>query len=176
MRGEFELLEGPELHAVVVEEGVLSAREWVWIATADLKDMHIRSGARRARPVLQAFDELAEQGVQFRVVHSSLPSRLFRTTLEGFPRLTAGALELQICPRCHWKMVIVDGRMAYCGSANFTGAGLGVRHADRRNLEMGFVTRDPAMVAHLASVFDAFWMGGHCETCRFRSRCPDPII
>ena len=36
-------------------------------------------------------------------------------------------MELQICPRCHWKMVIVDGRLGYTGSANFTGAGLGAK-------------------------------------------------
>jgi phosphatidylserine/phosphatidylglycerophosphate/cardiolipin synthase-like enzyme len=172
--GTFELLDGTELHSTVVEDAVLQARSHVWIATADLKDMHIRAG-RRAKPILQAFDELAERGVTFRVIHSGLPSRPFRQTLESYPRLTAGGLELQICPRCHWKLVIVDGVMAYAGSANFTGAGLGLRSEHRRNFELGFVTREPAMIEHLAGVFDNFWIGEHCEACRYRDRCPDPV-
>lgn len=168
------LLEGHELHTAVIEEGVLQARRRVWIATADLKDMHVRRG-RRFVPVLDAFDAMAERGVQFRIVHSALPSRPFRTTLESFPRLTGGALELQVCPRCHWKLVIVDDRLAYCGSANFTGAGLGARNPHKRNLELGLVTEQPAMVRHLQSLFDRFWIGEHCDDCRLRERCPDPV-
>ena len=84
MRGEFELVEGLDLHSSVIEEGVLTARSRVWIATADLKDMHIRSARGRGRPVLDAFDDLAACGVQFRVIHASLPSRPFRTTLERY--------------------------------------------------------------------------------------------
>ena len=175
MRGEFELLEGPQLHSAVVEDAVLEARERVWIATADLKDMHIRGAGRRGRPILHAFDDLAARGVGIRVVHSSLPSVPFRRTLESLERLVAGGLELQVCPRCHWKLVIVDHRFAYCGSANFTGAGLGLKHDDRRNLELGVVSRDPAMVEHLASIFDRFWIGDHCENCRLRHLCPDPV-
>ena len=85
-------------------------------------------------------------------------------------------MELQICPRSHWKLVIVDDRFAYCGSANFTGAGLGLKHEDKRNLELGVITRDHNVVSHLADKFDRFWMGGHCEQCRLRELCPDPIV
>jgi phosphatidylserine/phosphatidylglycerophosphate/cardiolipin synthase-like enzyme len=158
----------------VVEEGLLAARSHVWIATADLKDMHVRRG-RRYRPILELFDEMAQRGVSFRVVHAALPSRPFRETLESYPRLTSGALELQICPRSHWKMLIVDHAFAYLGSANFTGAGLGARSERRRNLEIGIATRDPAWIAELAETFDRFWIGEHCDDCALRDRCPDPV-
>jgi phosphatidylserine/phosphatidylglycerophosphate/cardiolipin synthase-like enzyme len=72
-------------------------------------------------------------------------------------------------------MVLVDGGFAYFGSANFTGAGLGVRRPQRRNLEIGAVTRDPEMVGQLESLFDRFWIGEFCDGCAFRDRCPDPI-
>ena len=176
MRGEFELVDGLDLHGEVIEAGVLEARSRVWIATADLKDMHIRSGRGRGRPVLDAFDDLAARGVHFRLIHASLPSRPFRATLERYERLLNGAMELQICPRSHWKLVIVDDRFAYCGSANFTGAGLGLKHEDKRNLELGVITRDPGVVSYLADKFDSFWMGAHCEQCRIRELCPDPIV
>ena len=118
------LVTGEQMHDAVIVEQVLEARSHVWIATADLKDMHVRRG-RRFVPVLDALANLARAGVTLRVVHGALPSRPFRATLDEYPELTGGGLELQICPRSHWKMVIVDGVFAYCGSANFTGAGLG---------------------------------------------------
>ena len=169
-----ELLTGSDLHRVVIEEQLLDARSQVWIATADLKDMHIKVG-RRFKPILSMFDTMAERGVSFRIVHSTLPSKYFRRTLEDYPRLTQGALELQVCPRSHWKMVIVDGVFAYCGSANFTGAGLGAKSPHKRNLEVGVVSTDPDWVRQLAALFDRFWIGEHCDDCKLRKICPDPI-
>lgn len=172
--GHTQLLTGSDLHRVVIEERLLGARSQVWIATADLKDMHVKAG-RRFKPILDMFDIMAGRGVTFRIVHSALPSKYFRRTLEDYPRLTQGALELQVCPRSHWKMVIVDGTFAYCGSANFTGAGLGAKSPHKRNLEVGVASSDPDWVRQLAVLFDRFWIGEHCATCRLREICPDPI-
>jgi phosphatidylserine/phosphatidylglycerophosphate/cardiolipin synthase-like enzyme len=171
---DIELLTGHKLHRCVIQDAVLCADEYVWIATANLKDMHIPM-ARGYRPVLETFDYMAGQGVSFRIIHSALPSRPFRTTLERFDRLTSGALELQICPRSHWKMVIVDGRFAYLGSANFTGAGLGAKSAQKRNLELGITSRDAKLVSKLRELFDTFWIGSYCRHCALRNDCPDPI-
>lgn len=172
---QLELLDSGELHTRVIQEAVLMAEDYVWIATANLKDMHIPMAGKRFRPILEVFDNLAQKGVTFRIVHSDLPSRSFRRTLERFPRLTGGALELQICPRSHWKMVIVDGKQAYCGSANFTGAGLGAKGEHRRNLELGLFSSSAEWVHRLQSLFDGFWMGSRCSRCAYRKKCPDPI-
>ncbi len=173
-RSAWELLTGSALHEQVIEEGLLRARERVWIATADLKDMHVRR-SRTFVPVLALLDGMAARGVCFRIIHSRIPSRPFRETLEAFPRLTGGALELQICPRSHWKLMVVDGELAYVGSANFTGAGLGPRGPHRRNLEMGMILRERAAVARVEAAFDALWIGEHCRDCALRERCPDPV-
>lgn len=171
---DVELLTGAELHARVIQREVMGAERTVWIATADLKDMHLPM-ARGYRPILEVFDRMAADGICFRIIHADLPSRPFRNTLERFERLCAGALELQVCPRSHWKLVLVDDRFAYLGSANFTGAGLGARRPNRRNLELGVVGSDPAFVRRVAGLFDAFWIGEHCQACGLRDRCPDPI-
>jgi len=174
MNPTIDLLSGSELHQQVIEDAVLKADEYVWIATANLKDMHILRG-RRFRPILEAFDSMAGQGVTFRIIHSDMPSRPFRKTLERFPRLVEGALELQICQRSHWKMVIVDGRIAYLGSANFTGAGLGAKSERKRNLELGIITHDPILVSKLMDIYDTFWIGAYCSDCSRIKACADPI-
>jgi phosphatidylserine/phosphatidylglycerophosphate/cardiolipin synthase-like enzyme len=171
---ELELLDGEALHERVIQDMVLNAKRTVWIATANLKDMRIPM-ARGFRPALEVFDRMAAEGVQFRIIHSDLPSRSFRNTLEKLPRLTGGGLELQACPRCHWKMVVVDGKKAYAGSANFTGAGLGAKKAERRNLELGMLGEQPEWVKWLEGLFDGFWIGKHCKDCQRRDLCPDPI-
>lgn len=169
-----QLLFGLELHQRVILEGMLRAERFVWIATANLKDMHIiRRG--RFQPVLELLEEMALGGITFRIVHGELPSRPFRQTLERFRTLTSGALELQICPRSHWKILIVDGLKAYVGSANFTGAGLGAKSEKRRNLELGLWSQDPVFVKEIQRTFDQFWMGEHCRDCGLKRQCPDPI-
>ena len=169
-----ELVTGSDLHERVIQQGVMEANRFVWIATANLKDMRVEHGGR-FRPILKIFDDLSHKGVTFRIVHSELPSRPFRETLERLPKLYSGALELQICPRSHWKMVIVDGKLAYWGSANFTGAGLGAKADKRRNFEMGTVTTVPSEVARIRDLFDEFWLGSFCPDCKLRDKCPDPI-
>lgn len=172
--GASEIITGFDLHEKVIVEKVLTAERTVWIASANLKDMHI-SMARGFKPILEVFEQMTKNGVLFRVIHSETPSKPFRDTLERCPGLLAGGLELQICPRSHWKMVIVDGRFAYLGSANFTGAGLGVKKPNRRNLELGVITEESDWVQVLEELFDAFWIGEYCRDCALRNSCSDPI-
>ena len=171
---EIELLTNKQLHDRVIEDAVLNARKFIWIGTANLKDMHIRRG-KRYKPILDLFEQLAQKGVSFRIVHSDMPSKPFQKTLEQFDLLVSRAMELQICPRCHWKMVIVDGDFAYLGSANFTGAGLGVKSDNKRNMEIGITSEDPQLINNLIKIFDSFWIGTFCRDCTLRKICPDPI-
>jgi phosphatidylserine/phosphatidylglycerophosphate/cardiolipin synthase-like enzyme len=78
-----------------------------------------------------------------RLLHGGLPSGPFRAALAKRKRL-ARALRSRMrrCPRVHLKMIAVDGRALYLGSANFTGAGLGAKGDARRNFEMGVLTDD----------------------------------
>lgn len=40
-----------------------------------------------------------------------------------------------LCPRAHFKMIILDFESAYIGSANLTGAGIGMKSSNHRNFE-----------------------------------------
>jgi phosphatidylserine/phosphatidylglycerophosphate/cardiolipin synthase-like enzyme len=89
--------------------------------------------------------------------------------------LVAGGLELRLCPRNHLKLVIVDGRHLYLGSANWTGAGLGAKNDQRRNFEFGLLSQDERLLDAAQDVFDRIWRGKECEGCRMRAECPMPL-
>ena len=170
-----ELLSGADLYRTVVLEKMAGARESVWIATSNVKAMMVEHGGRSFAPVLGLFRALARRGVELRLLHAELPSRPFRAAFDRSPTLVQGGLQLKICPRVHFKCVRVDGAWLYLGSANLTGAGLGAKHPDKRNFELGLVTEDFDTVDRVTALFESVWSGAECGRCRLRSVCPDPI-
>ena len=166
---EAELLSGSELYREVIKGKLAHARESAWIATANLKDMHIDGVS-----IVQTFAQLASRGVQLRVLHAELPSRPFRASFEKRRKLQQ-TMELKICPRVHFKAVIIDAAWVYLGSANLTGAGLGAKAESRRNFELGFCTEDFDTIDRARALFEAVWSGAECGPCRLRRVCPDPI-
>jgi phosphatidylserine/phosphatidylglycerophosphate/cardiolipin synthase-like enzyme len=121
------------------------------------------------------FSELASRGVELRLLHAELPSRPFRRSFDRRQLLVRGGLALKICPRVHFKAVLVDGAWVYLGSANLTGAGLGAKSEGRRNFELGLCTEDFETVDRVKAFFEAIWNGDECAACKLRSVCPDPI-
>lgn len=173
-----------EAHLGAVVERVRGAETSVWISTANLKELMVpgpsgglRRGRRRSNyvSVLEVFDGLAADGVELRILHASTPSRPFRDAFDRHPRLVQGGLELRQCPRVHLKAVIVDGSFLYIGSANWTGAGLGAKGAERRNFELGVVTSDPMWLDFTQALVDGIWRGQRCPDCRLRDVCPAPL-
>jgi phosphatidylserine/phosphatidylglycerophosphate/cardiolipin synthase-like enzyme len=177
----FELVAGRGHYERVIR-AVLDAERSVWIATANLKELMVQGpvlalGRRRNgyRSVLEAFDELAQRGVELRILHASLPSRPFRDEFDRHERLVRGGLALRMCPRVHLKAVIVDAEFLYLGSANWTGAGLGAKGEGRRNFELGFVSDDDALIDQVQSLYDAIWTGRPCGECKLRDACEAPL-
>ena len=84
-------------------------------------------------------------------------------------------LERVLCPRVHFKLIIFDLKIAYIGSANLTGAGLGMKSARNRNFEAGILTDDPALVEAAMNQFDSVWAGFKFKTCGRKQYCSDPV-
>jgi phosphatidylserine/phosphatidylglycerophosphate/cardiolipin synthase-like enzyme len=179
-------------HYEAVIAPVLEASRSVWIATANLKELMVedsraRPGRRRTlgrkskryRSALAAFEELRAKGVEIRLLHACEPSRLFRAELSRRPSLVEadgpGSFEMRLCPRVHFKAVIIDGARVYLGSANWTGAGLGAKGEGRRNFELGFVSDDDLLLDEVQDLYDRIWQGARCGGCRLRQVCPDPL-
>lgn len=166
-----DFISNKEIYHRVIQKMVVEANHFVWIATADIKDLYVQNG-RRMVPFLAVLSSLIEKGVSVRLLHAKEPGPRFREDFDKFPPLIAG-LERMLCPRVHFKSVIVDGKTAYTGSANLTGAGMGAKGENRRNFESGIVSDDPAMVKSIMEQFDQVWIGAHCELCQRKRYCPD---
>lgn len=82
---------------------------------------------------------------------------------------------MRVCPRVHLKTVVVDARLVYLGSANWTGAGLGAKGDGRRNFEMGILTADEQTIDQVQERYDRIWRGAECADCRLRAECEMPL-
>ncbi len=160
-------------HYEVVVERIRRAKGLLWIGTADIKDLHIAKG-KATEPFLGLLSRLLKVGVEIRLIHAKEPGEAFREDFDRYPNLKS-ELERVLCPRVHFKIIVIDGEWAYIGSANLTGAGMGMKSQNRRNFEAGIFTDDPALVADAMEHFDSVWRGDHCARCGRRAYCSDPV-
>jgi phosphatidylserine/phosphatidylglycerophosphate/cardiolipin synthase-like enzyme len=165
-----------DTYDAVVQSLIPSARKFLWLFTADLKDLFVEGEGGRFVPLLEVLAQKLAEGVEIRLVHAKEPGPRFREDFDRFPEfIESDAFERILCPRMHMKAVIADGRIAYVGSANLTGAGMGAKSEDRRNFEAGFITEDKESIKQLMHFMDQFFVGDFCEKCQRRDVCPEPI-
>jgi phosphatidylserine/phosphatidylglycerophosphate/cardiolipin synthase-like enzyme len=160
-----------EIYEKVIRERVCTAKKLVWIATADIKDLYVHKRDKMV-PLLEIFSDLIKAGVEIRLIHAKEPGKAFREDFDRYPKLITG-MERILCPRVHFKSVVVDGEFAYTGSANLTGAGMGAKGETRRNFEAGIITTDKALVSQIMEQIDSVWRGEHCKKCGRKQYCPD---
>lgn len=160
-----------EIYEEVVCGAIPKATRLLWLATADLKDLHVHKQGRMV-PFLEILADLVRRNVEIRLLHAKEPGPIFRGDFDRYPILAKG-LERMLCPRVHLKCAVVDGQYAYAGSANLTGAGIGAKSVNRRNFESGIVTNDPAVVGGIMEQFDAIWRGSHCPDCGRKEFCDE---
>jgi phosphatidylserine/phosphatidylglycerophosphate/cardiolipin synthase-like enzyme len=166
-----EFITDREIYERVLQEQVPKARDFVWIGTSDIKDLHVDAN-RRMVPFLKVLSGLIKDHISIRLIHAKEPGKRFRDDFDKYPNLISG-MERLLCPRVHFKCVIVDGRFAYSGSANLTGAGMGAKSTKRRNFESGIITADAQLVEPIMEQFDAVWRGQHCPDCQRKDYCAD---
>ena len=164
--------------AGVLGEALRACRHRLFIATADVKDLHMGDlggpgAAARGVSILEVFEQLSRNGIEVRLLHSGVPSGAFLGELKdrGLPAL----LRMRRCVRLHAKAVVADGRWMYLGSANLTGAGLGAKSPRRRNFEAGIWTDDLSLIDPVLDMLDNVWSGNECITCGRKDYCPVPL-
>ncbi|HIZ86170.1 MAG TPA: phospholipase [Candidatus Coprenecus stercoravium] len=163
-----------EAHYSRVIQRIPLVKHQLWIGTADIKDLYVAQG-KQTVPLLAVLAGLIRRGVEIRLIHAKEPGPAFREDFDRYPELTSG-LERVLCPRVHFKLMIFDLNTAYIGSANLTGAGIGMKSSLRRNFEAGILTDAPELVSAATDQFDRVWMGAHCHMCGRKAFCGDRIV
>ena len=160
-------------HYKVVLSHVPNVKHNLWIGTADIKDLYVEVGKQK-KPFLAVLAGLIRRGVKVRLIHAKEPGPNFREDFDKYPVLY-DRFERVLCPRVHFKMLVFDGKEVYIGSANLTGAGIGMKADHKRNFEAGILTDDSVIVEQTMNQFDEVWIGKFCRNCKRRDFCFDPI-
>ena len=145
----------------------------LWIGTADIQDLYMEA-EKEKKPFLALLAQLIRKSVEVRLIHAKEPGPAFREDFDKYPVLY-DRLERVLCPRVHFKMLVFDFKEVYIGSANLTGAGIGMKGEDKRNFEAGILTDEPTIVEQAMNQFDDVWIGKFCKKCKRRDFCHDPI-
>ena len=161
-------------HYKEVLSRVQSVKYNLWIGTADIKDLYIEM-RKEKKPFLALMAQLIRKGVEIRLIHAKEPGPAFREDFDKYPVLY-DRLERVLCPRVHFKLIVFDCKEVYIGSANLTGAGIGMKAETTRNFEAGKLTDDSEIVEQAINQFDEVWIGKNCKKCKRREYCLDPII
>jgi len=169
--GKTEFITDEEIYERVILEKIPAAKKFLWIATSDIKDLHVKKGKSMV-PFLEILSDLLDKNVLIRLIHAKEPGPNFRKDFDRYPNIIDG-LERILCPRVHFKSVIIDGTFIYTGSANLTGAGMGAKSSEKRNFEAGIISDDTGLVNQVMKQFDSIWMGTNCKKCKRKDFCAD---
>ena len=88
-----------QIYDEVVCGMIPKARRLLWLATADLKDLHVHKQGSMV-PFLEVLSDLVRGNVEVRLLHAKEPGPIFRRDFDLYPNLIAG-LERMLCPRVH---------------------------------------------------------------------------
>ena len=168
-----EFIKDKEIYEKVICDQIPGAKGFVWLATADLKDLYVDKKGKMV-PFLEILSDLVRGHVEIRLLHAKEPGQRFRRDFDKYPNLIKG-MERILCPRVHLKSLVVDGRFAYTGSANLTGAGMGAKTAEKRNFEAGIITDNKRFVEKIMQQFDSIWSGEYCLKCKRKEYCADYV-
>jgi len=166
-----EFITDKHIYEKVIVERIPKAKRFLWLATSDLKDLYVEK-RKDMVPFLEILSDLIKKKVEVRLLHAKEPGPAFRKDFDEYPNLIAG-MERILCPRVHFKSVIIDGEFVYTGSANLTGAGMGAKGETKRNFESGIISDVQNLIDSVMTQFDNVWRGAHCKSCRRKPFCSD---
>lgn len=95
-----------EQHYSDVLSLVKNVKRYLWIGTADIKDVYVEQG-KETVPFLKLLSDLIARGVEIRLIHAKEPGPAFRADFDKYPLLVS-RLERVLCPRVHFKMMLFD--------------------------------------------------------------------
>ena len=156
-----------EQHKSLITDGLLLAKREVLLSSAIIKDFLVLIDENK-RPI--KFSDLVRmlvnKGVMFKII--TTPKMKTFYFFQNLADINTHNIEFKFCARMHMKLLIVDSLFAYIGSANFTGAGLGMKGENRRNFEAGVMITNKKEINRLRANFNDIWIGKKCVNCKLR--------
>ena len=167
VRGVVDLItyENCQIYEKVLLELVPEARISIKLASANIRNFRVKI-LTDSFPLSEYIKHFIKKGVSVKILTTPNACKsAFVTELLGTRNF-----EVKACARNHMKLVVVDSRRAYIGSANLTSSGLGTRKASVRNFEIGFITQSKSLLTTVRRIFDDVWSGRLCDGCLYRDR------
>lgn len=166
-----------ENHYEEVIERICAAKSSIKIMTANFQRFKLKPTATQGKnyndgtPFIRFLMEKAGQGVSVQIICSS-PSKPFMDEYEElYEQLKPKGFKICFCIRNHAKVVIVDDKIAYIGSANITPAGLGQGVLSPGNFEAGIITENSEVITSLNAQFSRIMNGDFCNGCHRADNC-----
>lgn len=150
------------IYEKVILELMPKAKNNIKIASSNIKNFTIKILDEKIK-FSDYLKYYARKNVSIQILTTprSLKSNLFEE-IKGYSNIA-----YKSCVRNHLKTIIVDGKIAYIGTANLTSSGIGIRNINIRNFEIGFIVSGEIM-QRINQIFDEVWNKEYCEKCLYK--------
>ena len=156
---------------------ICTSKSSVKIMTADINLIRLEPTASQGNkykdgtPFVDFLIEKAKKGVSVQIICAEKSERFQEDVERAYCGGASKHFSVCFCARNHAKVVIVDDKIAYVGSANLTRAGLGQPYATPGNFELGFIIETPEIIISLNDFFSRITNHEFCEGCHRRKDC-----
>lgn len=168
-----------ESHYQEIIERICAAKLSIKIMTANFKRFRLKPTNNQGKdyndgtPFVKHLMAKAVQGVSVQIICSKPSSTFTEEWTEYYRQMNPDLFEYKFCERNHSKIVIIDDKLVYVGSANITPAGLGQGIFTPGNFEAGILTDNPEVVSSVKSLFSMIWDGEYCKNCHRAKQCSE---
>ena len=166
-----------ENHYKEVIERICAAKSSIKIMTGDFKRFKLKPTAKQGKnyndgtPFIKHLMEKAGKGIAVQII-CSRPSKSFKEEYDAlYEKIKPENFRIFFCRRNHSKVVIVDNKVAYVGSANVTPAGLAQGVMSPGNFEVGILTESQQYISQLNTLFSKIMNGDYCYNCHLANKC-----
>ena len=153
-----------------------NAKSSIKIMTADfnvfrLEPTPTQGKNKNGTPFMDFLMEKANEGVSVEIISAEKSGRFQDDVERAYCSKASECFSVWFCVRNHAKVVIIDDKMAFIGSANMTRAGLGQPHCSPGNFEVGIFTEDAEIISSLNERFTDIKQHKFCDDCHRRKDC-----